>query len=511
MAYDLSPQQTQSLYDGGHIGDDLYNRLMQGVPSTDNPITPMPLAPDYTPQPSAPAPSWLDSLKSLQIPSFGPHDVANDLGVATSQEITPDAPSMAGMPPVVDPHAIPAVAPSRGAPKLAANIQAPIAPSPLSGPSPYDAGFDKQINALADLTTAQNDKTNAQAEDINGYLKTTNKINEDAQKNEIFRQQKQNDAMSQLNDATNAVNAMKIDPDHFWQNSSTGQKVGLGISLFLGAFGGAQNGGENKVVGIINDAINRDIKAQQINISNAQSGVNAKANVLSHMRAQFGDERAAEAAAKVAALDKVDMQLKQRALLYSDPETQARAEMLHGELMNKKKEYQIQFLNAQANGGMNLTPSEKLAYRKDAGERSTPLGQVVDARIAPEVRTTKAAFDNMRLNLAQQKILADKYAGGVSGAFSIDDSNRAKALSADLRQSINKLNENGVMNPGDLEELQKMVPDDVTSSKSINSVKKLRTLNEIISNRYNTKMNAMGLKDPSASSHIITNDKARGK
>lgn len=506
MAYDLSPQQTQSLYDGGHIGDDLYNRLMQGVPSTDNPITPMPLAPDYAPEPSAPEPSFMDSLKDrlggfTLLPQHTQWPDLHMPGLTPSGSVqSPIVPDNAQ---VVDPHAIPAIAPSRGAPKLAANIQAASTSTPAL---PYNStGYDQQIAALKGMGENQNAAGLEQAKNTKDYLQTSNDLNTDSQSNEIFRQGKHDLALQDLNDATSAVNAMKVNPDEFWENKNTGQKIGLGISLFLGAFGGAQNGGDNKVVGIINDAINRDIKTQQMNISNAQQGVNAKANVLSQMRSQFGDERSAEAAAKIAALDRVNMQIQQTAYKYSGPEAKLKAQKLSGEIQTLKDQEKKKFIQAQQFGGMDLTPSERLAYRKDAGERVVHglQGTLNDTRETPKITDMKASFDALRENIAHLKAL-NKRSGGTLNPLN-SDIEEGKSVAADTLIHMKELGRLGALTEPDMKLMGPMVPTDPTAifKKGLPTI--LDTLETLTKRRYSKFIGARGLSDPTLS------DEKRGK
>jgi hypothetical protein len=58
----------------------------------------------------------------------------------------------------------------------------------------------------------------------------------------------------------------KIDPNRVWNNMSTGNKVLATISLILGGAGSGGNAANNAGLNILNNSIDKDIKAQQANI-----------------------------------------------------------------------------------------------------------------------------------------------------------------------------------------------------------------------------------------------------
>jgi len=71
----------------------------------------------------------------------------------------------------------------------------------------------------------------------------------------------------------------RVDPNKFWNERSTGDKILAGISIFLGGLG-AGAGGQNTALKIIDDAIARDINAQEFNIEQAQKEAAAKGEIL---------------------------------------------------------------------------------------------------------------------------------------------------------------------------------------------------------------------------------------
>ncbi len=480
MALDLSKDKTQSLYDRGYLSDNAYNQLI-GVPD----VAPLSLAPNYTPEPDAQPLSWWDrtkaslantSMPDLRVKGVGPSDLA------------PSTPE-----PVAD-----TPAPS----SLAIDNQ--VAASPVASvASPYDAAYAGQQKAVTDVGNAQAARFDAQSTDFNNYLAKSQAMEIEQNKKETERQLKEQTAYDALDKSTNEVMGMKIDPDHFWASKSTGNKIGLGIALALGAIGGA-NDGNNKVSKIITDAIDRDLKTQQMNIGNKQAGVNAKGSLLNHMRANFKDDRAAEDASKVAALQRVEMQIKQKAAQYSSPEAKANASKLLNEIELEKKKAQQAFIQSAGTGmPVGLTNSEKMSFQKDIRERTVPgLGLIDDGREAPKVRDMKANFDGLRANIVEMAKLQKEH-GHVANPFNPAVA-KGKALAADTLIKMKELANLGALTKPDMELMDPLVPSDPTAFFSKDMDGKLDNLKKITERSYLKFIGARGLKDPSLA------DKPRG-
>lgn len=77
-----------------------------------------------------------------------------------------------------------------------------------------------------------------------------------------------------------------INPNRIWHDMGTGKRILAGISIFLGGLGG----GENHALGIIKDAINRDVMAQKDQHDRAEKKGERLMNMYSFMRKRFNDE-----------------------------------------------------------------------------------------------------------------------------------------------------------------------------------------------------------------------------
>ncbi len=82
-----------------------------------------------------------------------------------------------------------------------------------------------------------------------------------------------------------------------------GGQVLSAIAIGLGQFSAAINGGPNAALSIVNDGINRRIKAQQDQIANAGKALESRRGLYAQNLAEFGDKERATLATKVALLD----------------------------------------------------------------------------------------------------------------------------------------------------------------------------------------------------------------
>lgn len=103
-------------------------------------------------------------------------------------------------------------------------------------------------------------------------------------------------AISSFQEASQRVAEQRVDPQQFF--GGFGGRAGAAIAVALGTIGSALGGGPNAALGIINQAIDRNIRSQEFNIQNERAGVAAQGQALNMMRQAFSDEAAANQATR---------------------------------------------------------------------------------------------------------------------------------------------------------------------------------------------------------------------
>jgi hypothetical protein len=142
----------------------------------------------------------------------------------------------------------------------------------------------------------------------------------------------QNDINARVADfekASKDLSEMHVDPNAIWGGSEARRITGV-IAQALGAFAAGQTGGPNHAMQTINNAIDRNIAAQRMNIGLKEKGVEGKQNLIKIARERLGDNEAAEEAVRAAYLDAVKRQVDQVANSMRTPAAKQAAAELNG-------------------------------------------------------------------------------------------------------------------------------------------------------------------------------------
>ena len=143
---------------------------------------------------------------------------------------------------------------------------------------------------------------------------------------------------------------MKLDNNRLWNKSTTGDKIGAGIALFLGGlFGGPQN----KVYDALIKSIDDDVESQKFDYQVAQDRAKASQTAFGMMMDRYGTEDAASAAARAAALDYAMAKTGQISAQWKGVDSANAADKLTADLAAEKERTianGFKFIPAQAAG-----------------------------------------------------------------------------------------------------------------------------------------------------------------
>lgn len=122
----------------------------------------------------------------------------------------------------------------------------------------------------------------------------------------------------------------EVDPKRFWNNTSTGEKIGTTIGLMLGGFG-VPFGGRNFAYDKLQADITRDVEAQKEN-------AHIRNNVWSAYKDLYGYTPVADQLAKATLLDAAAAQTKVQALKLGDLASRSRALKAIGDFTNASEQ-----------------------------------------------------------------------------------------------------------------------------------------------------------------------------
>lgn len=343
----------------------------------------------------------------------------------------------------------------------------------------------------------------------------------------------------------------KIDAGNFWASRSTGQHILIGISMAFGVMGAnAQNGGENKAVSTIDNAIKQDLQIQMANLEAKKGALAVKQNEYGMRRAMFQDERAARASfmsdsyklvakrmehiamttqneeKKIEAIRLRDM-YDNKAKIEDDQfalsieqkyaikkEAEARAAAAAAGAMAKKKadleEWKFKtwfadrskadadvYKEGGGTGGTNVVVGWDAANNKPV-MGSVPMASKDDAKDAKEA---SIAYASLKTNLAEYKALIRKYEGVGGGAKAVGsaaapwttdmdaDKARAETLQTMMLGDINKINKFGAMDNGTQALLTKQIGENPLGFGSKAKIAKIEVIEGKADADYANKFN----------------------
>lgn len=176
------------------------------------------------------------------------------------------------------------------------------------------------------------------------------------------RQAYVDDKMAQLNELSTKASA-KVDPE--LAKGSLGAQILGAIGVALGQFGASINGGQNTALQIVNANIDRNIRAQEVNISNAKQTLKDEQSLYRQNLDMFGDREKAVLATKIAYLD--------QAKAISDQQY-AKSKGTMGEA--QKAEFDQKLWNQRGDLEMKLAQSLAVTHEEQGNQRFIP-GQAI--------------------------------------------------------------------------------------------------------------------------------------
>jgi hypothetical protein len=205
------------------------------------------------------------------------------------------------------------------------------------------------------------------------------------------------DQMQQKYDSvvSDFMNKSNVDPNKWWGERTTGQKIAAAIGVALGG---------NDAMGIIKDAINRDIDSQKSQIEKGKFAISAQQSVFKMMLDTFGDQRQAELATRSALLQGTELKLKQIAAQYKSPQVLAAAQQTLGQIQLQLQQNKMEiFKNFYANPLMRSEDNaiKTIARIPDETMKKEALKQYGDFQKNEQVKSgiessMQDIFDNRR-------------------------------------------------------------------------------------------------------------------
>lgn len=365
-------------------------------------------------------------------------------------------------------------------PDVGMTTAAPPAPEPdMTTPQ---TGFDLQTLAIAQQGAAIKAKEAGELAAFNLAEKKAAELEKAKADSLLKMEQASNKALEDYNQSVQELSAMKVDPNQYWANKTTPQKIAIGIGLILGAFG---RGNDYQALDILNRAIDEDIALQKSNIMAKRGEVQEKENVYQKMMGRFKDEKAATAAAKAALYDQAQIELQKTAAKYQGAVGSAQVTQALGQLQSAKDAELAKLAQSRMLG---LEPMVE-GMTEDQRERYVPgYTLALDKNAAQKAREVVAA-KNSAVNVIDEMLkLPEK-------SLSLAARNKAEILKTQLTGFLRiPFTGPGVMTESERAMLMDILGDPTKILTMSNQKQKLMDLKKTLINTTNRQVEAYGAK-----------------
>lgn len=271
----------------------------------------------------------------------------------------------------------------------------------------YEKAFASELDA-ANKNAADIQKQYAEARQFwEGQAADQFAQNDAQQAAEMERQQHILNTRNNYENTANMVSNVRIDPERFWNNKSTEDKVLSTIGLMLGALAGGKSG-RNQALEMLNHQIDRDIDAQKKNWEIMSTKEGAAKNAFGMAMQQVGDMRAADAITRAGIADALKYKVEAMASQAKGTEAQNNARTLLAALDMQKAKFidQATAYGVAGGGGGGM---KKLELEDDhyvhlfTDPNGNDVGLYAPKHDAEKLRERKAALEHIN-NLSQKAI-----------------------------------------------------------------------------------------------------------
>ena len=374
----------------------------------------------------------------------------------------------------------------------------------LIGPS--IAGYKDMLGATNQMMQAAAMQGVAHQTAYEEIGKANDQINKDYfEKSEAAKQRYQDQANKVAEVANKVSEAAQINPNRFWADKGTGEKIAAAISIGLGALGGALQGtGKNAALDIMDRAVDRDIMAQEKALMQNKDSLAVQQSLLGMYHQQVGDMDAARSLAKADAIQSIQYGLNAQMAGVQSKEALAKAQMMQGELKNAQGQYiaaaqqRLAQLSQQQNmysgqGDINpvSVPKEDRDLLVNVGGRNM---MARSPGAATEVREKVTSIDSYQQQGRELiKLLDEKSTLGAK--FPTELNERIKTISGNMAVVYGKSNGMGAYDKGTEQAIATIQGDPSSFMKGNNMAKIKESLHLQEINKQNIlKANVFGYK-----------------
>lgn len=253
--------------------------------------------------------------------------------------------------------------------------------------------------------------------------------------------------------------SFKMNPNRYWDTMPAGSKIASVIGMALGAFGSALARTPNYAQQMIDNAINRDIQAQQLEYQKLGDDVDAAKNGYAFFRQKGLDAAAATTAQRISSLEASQAKAAAIAASSKSPEIKANAEIFSKQTEQKIIDEKIKYsLVAQGQAvtqtvrgmpqGQSMADQlhlRELEVNVPQADGSSKVYLAKSGKSADDIRKAQTVAKSVKSNLLEMKKLIAETSQSVSPSAKA----QVETLADQLRTQFAVLNNLGALSDKD--------------------------------------------------------------
>lgn len=323
------------------------------------------------------------------------------------------------------------------------------AKDPLAG---IYSAFDKEQRANLEIAKTAEKQALAESTYMDTMAKEQERLMEENQAREAVRQQKLDEQMSVLNQKLDDYDKSPATVGQMFANKTTGGKILGAIALFLGS---APDGtAQNSALQVMQASIDADLNKQRSEVQGARG-------VYNDLLTTFGDQRQADAGARLAYLNNAQLKLNQIASQYKGEMVQKNAALGNSKIEQQKEALRMQFAQASGPKMDSADQTTQQIYQnvpKEFREKAFAEKGILDA-LETDKQVIRDAF---------KKIKATSLAGNLN-PFSKSEKQEDVAKAIILPTIMKAMASRGITNPEIMKDLKKLKPSELDTDAQIDA------------------------------------------
>lgn len=262
-------------------------------------------------------------------------------------------------------------------------------------------------------------------------------------------------ADQESDEALRQVRESKIDPNHFFTSRDTITNIGLALSVAMGSYWSTVAGGPNEAMQIVDKAIDRDIRAQEVNMANKRASADS---ALRKNLQVTGDMNRAKELTRLQMLEATRLQSAKLAMDNQSAVEAANHERvmssLEGSINKSRAAVAMEYAKYRQNTEQFVQPQNQvLAFIKEGKanyENFIPGIGIVSEKVYPKAAEESgnlAYFQTIMYKVAKAAgdVSTLKRAGGLTEATKSEKLRELEALFQEARAMKSKALEQGVI------------------------------------------------------------------